>query len=380
MLSQECLKSAYFNPLFLPNCEAEMLMGNRKLSLFGRRYAEPQAPQEAYGSFLSMTKYANMNNYKASAKASPANNVSKINMHRHIVQFPHPGTEYPQRNKEGNMEWNYGPHHRKFLQVTGDYVDNGKSARNQELMFWGEWEPQSHYREINKAGSPRYLHFPYLNTKLKKEIGWKIRQNTDPFVFADAFYYRCCRQMRASRPTQLASLDRGSVILFGSHVDKGFAIDTVFVVDDSRKYRDVLNPDELNGFVPEKYPEIVSIGYGKYADPNKSPACGGCTPVAPTEPRVFRCYRGATFDTPVHGMYSFVPCRLAEENPQGFERPVVTQKDLDFISDNLSQSYKYKRDVSMDEAYAIWEKVQDLCQRQGFLDGVRFYYKENNHK
>lgn len=331
--------------------------------------------------FVNNTQYANLNNLKTSTNASPANNGSKNNFHRHAVQFPHPGREYPQRDKEGDMEWNYGSHCRKFLQATGDYVDNGKRVCSQELMFWGEWEPQSHYKEINEAGSPRYLHHPYLNTNAAKDNGGRIRQNTDPFVFADVFYYRCCRQMRASRPTQLASLDKGSVILFGSNVGDVFAIDTVFVVDESRQYCDILNPQELDGFVPERYADIVSIGYGKYADPSKAPACGGCAPVAPTEPLVYRCYRGATLENPVHGMYSFVPCRLAKDNPKGFERPVVTHKDLDFISDSLTQSYKYKRDVSLDEAYAIWTKVHDLCHRQGFLDGIRFYYNEyNSHK
>ncbi len=307
-------------------------------------------------------------------------NTSSETTHRHIVQFPHPGTEYPQRKKEGDMEWNYGPHHRKFLQVSGDYVEDGKRICDKELMFWGEWEPQSHYKEINESDSPRYVHYPYLNLGVDPEKNGRARQNTDPFVFANAFYYRCCRQIRASRPTQLASLDRGSVILFGSHVDKGFAIDTVFVVDESRPYPDIRDTKELDGFVPEGYPDIVSIGYGEYADPNKAPACGGCARVAPTESRVFRCYRGATFENPVHGMYSFVPCRMADENPQGFERPVITHNDLDFISDTLSRSCKYKRDVSIDEAYAIWAKVHNTCHEQGFLDGVRLYYKDSNNQ
>ena len=298
--------------------------------------------------------------------------------HSHIVQFPHPGTEYSLRGGDGNMGWNYGGHHRKFMQAKGHYVKDEHLVRNMELMFWGEWEPQSRYREINANGSPRYLHLPYLDLDIPKEFRGKVRQNTDPYVFADAFYYRCCKQMRSSHPTQLAKLDRGSVILFGSHVDKGFAIDTVFVVDESRQYRDVLDPKELKGFVPEKYPEIVSLGYNKNTDPSKGSACGGCATILTAESRVFRCYRGATFENRVDGMYSFVPCRLAEDNPNGFERPVITHNDFDFISDSLTQSYKLKKDVSLDEAHEIWEKVRDICHKKNFLDGVRFYYNENN--
>lgn len=300
--------------------------------------------------------------------------------HRHIVQFPHPGTEYSLRGRDGNMGWNYGGHHRKFMQAKGHYTDGEQLVKKQELLFWGEWEPKSRYREINASGSPRYLHLPYLDLDTPKEFRGKVRQNTDPYVFADAFYYRCCKQMRSSHPTQLAKLDRGSVILFGSHVDKGFAIDTIFVVDESRRYRDVLNPEELKGFVPDEYPEIVSIGYGAYATtPGITSACGGCASknVTSTQ-RVFRCYKGATWDNPVNGMYSFVPCRLAKDNPHGFERPVITHNDFDFISDSLTQSYKLKKDVSLDEAHEIWEKVRDICHKKKFLDGVRFYYNDNN--
>ena len=297
---------------------------------------------------------------------------------RHVVQFPHPGTEYSLRGDEGKKGWNYGDHHRKFMQASGHYVEDGHLVRRQELMFWGEWEPQSRYKLINDNGSPRYLHLPYLDLDAPKAVGGKVRQNTDPYVFADAFYYRCCKQMRSSHPTQLAALDKGSLILFGSHVDKGFALDTVFVVDESRQYRDVLTPEELDGFVPDGYAEMVSIGYGEYTDPSKGSACGGCATVIPTaEPRIFRCYRGATFENRVGGMYSFVPCRLANDNPHGFERPVITHADFDFISDNLSQSYKLKGDVSMGEAYAIWTKVRDICHKDGFIDGVRFYFTEN---
>lgn len=297
---------------------------------------------------------------------------------RHVVQFPHPGTEYSLRGEEGDMDWNYRDHHRKFMQATGHYVEDEHLVRSQELMFWGEWEPQSRYKKINDNSSPRYLHLPYLDLDAPKEVGGRVRQNTDPYVFADAFYYRCCKQMHSSHPTRLAKLDRGSVILFGSHVDTGFAIDTVFVVDESRQYRDVLDPEELKGFVPDGYAEIVSIGYGEYANPSIPLACGACAPRAiPSAPRVFRCYRGATWDNPVNGMYSFVPCRLAKDNPNGFERPVITHNELDFISDTLSQSYKLKQDVSLDEAHAIWKRVHDICHKDGFLDGVRFYYTEN---
>ena len=72
-------------------------------------------------------------------------------------------------------------------------------------------------------------------------------------------------------------------------------------------------------------------------------------------------------------MYSFVPCRLSD-NAQWFERPVLTPKDVDFISEKQSQGFKLKRGVSLEESRAIWESVREACHKQGFLDGVRFYY------
>ena len=39
----------------------------------------------------------------------------------YIVQFPHPGGEHRPRGED--MDWNRGPHHRKFLKATGTYLD-----------------------------------------------------------------------------------------------------------------------------------------------------------------------------------------------------------------------------------------------------------------
>lgn len=294
---------------------------------------------------------------------------------RDIVQFLHPGSEYPLQGTEGTMSWNYGPHHRKFMQAMGDYVENGKRINGVTLMFWGEWEPQSHYNLIKSSnGESHYVHKPLLdlNESIRDNKG-RIRQNTDPFVFEDAFYYRICQQIRRTGPTQLSFLDIGSIVLFGSHVNGRFVLDTVFVVDDSREYPDVMDSKELNGFVPSLYSEIVGIGLGNEVGDNNG--CGRCNANTTNHPVHFRCYRGATFENLVNGMYSFVPCRLSDDT-QWFERPVLTPKDVDFISEIQSQGFKLKRGVSLEESRAIWESVREACHKQGFIDGVRFYYDE----
>jgi predicted nucleotidyltransferase len=61
-------------------------------------------------------------------------------------------------------------------------------------------------------------------------------RNTDPFVFGGKFMYTLCQQYKKEKhtstltPTKLHSLEKGSVILFGSRLNHDFVLDTVFVV------------------------------------------------------------------------------------------------------------------------------------------------------
>ena len=66
----------------------------------------------------------------------------------YITQFTHPGGEHTLSRKEkkaGNIkQWNYDGHKRKFMRTTGSCLDdNGQLLTNQDLLFWGEWEPTS---------------------------------------------------------------------------------------------------------------------------------------------------------------------------------------------------------------------------------------------
>lgn len=60
---------------------------------------------------------------------------------------------------DGHKGWNTGPHRRKFLTAPGRYLEAG-AMRSDELVFWGEWEPQSRViRTYNDPmpGGPRFL-------------------------------------------------------------------------------------------------------------------------------------------------------------------------------------------------------------------------------
>jgi len=148
-----------------------------------------------------------------------------------FVQFIHPGGEH--KPDDGDCKgWNTGRHARKFIQNCGKYVDATApgGVREDDLVFWGEWEPESTVSRRIAAPlphGPHWVYQPYYGTPPKE---WA--QNTDPFVFGDHFLYSNCLQRTKFGPTQMTTLDRGSVILFGSCIGKTeFVVDTVFVVD-----------------------------------------------------------------------------------------------------------------------------------------------------
>lgn len=94
----------------------------------------------------------------------------------YVVQFPHQGGEHRPRGEE--MDWNRGPHHRKFLKATGTYLDAAGVQRG-PVTLWGEWEPQSRVVESYPPGlrdGPRWLHEPWWEVPGHR----RPLQNTDP--------------------------------------------------------------------------------------------------------------------------------------------------------------------------------------------------------
>jgi hypothetical protein len=219
----------------------------------------------------------------------------------YFVQFPHPGGQHLPPTDE--MPWNTGDHKRKFLRSRGRYLD-GDVVREDELVFWGEWEPQSRVvrRWSASDGLPRALHEPCW-TPL---AGQGFRQNTDPWIWGDTMLYSCCKQIvgPARSATWLQRLTRGSVICFGSSVAGRFCLDTVFVVASAAPW----TAGDLDGLEADE-------------------AFLACTadPVARSRDRdvPLTLYRAATYGAPVDGMFSFIPARHAADPDPRFERPPI---------------------------------------------------------
>lgn len=248
-----------------------------------------------------------------------------------VVQFIHPGGEHGQ-DAPGHKAWNVRDHRRKFLHARGRFAaDSAGVEREDELFFWGEWEPESDVQSLrtNTEGAPRWLHTPYYARPNSYRREGKILQNTDPFVFGDRFLYTLCRQWRpaTNSPTLLRDLTPGSLILFGSLKRGEFVLDTVFVVAEGALHDRNSWQRKLRDRVSQTYVDVtLRPTYEPTADPE------------------LRLYFGATFAEQVGGMFSFVPCRPAEGGTTAFARPAI---QLDgFITPNLMMGFKASRGVS----------------------------------
>lgn len=320
-----------------------------------------------------------------------------------IIQFTHPGGQHSLNQIEKKnllKEWNIGDHRRKFLIAKGQYVDGGNLSSPQDLLFWAEWEPSSKimscYNPSDPILYPTYLHSPFIqldkrgqvikhNSLLKaKSLKGKQNcvvpgcvnfynqfQNTDPFVFDENFYYSCCKQVHF---TSLRSLDVGSLILFGStisarHSGPAFALDTVFVVGEKRTYTSKTFKNDLSGFVPKYYDEIM--GFKTWNSSTQ-----------------FTCYKGASFNNPVYGMYSFVPCMKDDKATMGFPRPILTENDFKSISIPSLSKHKKNPFVITDSLNSapkviasdlntnkqVWDTLCKNINSQGYLQGMNFQY------
>lgn len=274
-----------------------------------------------------------------------------------FVQFLHPGGEH-QPDRDSVKEWNTGDHRRKFMVTRGRCIDGGGQSCDGEILFWGEWEPESEVdREISRriSNGPYYIWRPFY----VEPQSYRRLQNTDPFVLT-AFLYGVCQQHTKAGPTQLRYLDKGSVILFGSCVADEFVLDTVFVARDWVDH-DISNYEiRLKGRVPDAYWH-VTLGPQYHSDRDNG-SCG-------SEPqRSYRLYIGATHDDPFEGMFSFFPCRLRGEAPDGFARPVI--RDPRFITDNHRQGKRLNSQSTLNESRRLWDTVVSQVLRQANQLGV----------
>jgi hypothetical protein len=267
-----------------------------------------------------------------------------------LVQFIHPGGEH--EPDDGNEKhWNTGEHKRKFLRNRGQYVsgDAPDHLVTDDLLFWGEWEPES--TVIRRIGNPvehgpHYIYEPYYGA-----VPTTWAQNTDPFVFGDSFLYSNCKQTTTHGLTQLAMLGQGSVILFGSCIARSrFVVDTVFVVDRWVK------------FYPPNYEMEVAEHISKtFADVTLSR-------IAHHTATPFTLYFGATHAHRVGEMFSFFPCVPDGQDERGFARPTIELPGQ--ITNNLSQGKKMTIQADLPAMKACWDEVVRQVTKEGLMLGV----------
>ena len=189
-----------------------------------------------------------------------------------------------------------------------------------------------------------------------------MRQNTDPWVFGDTFLYSNCKQHTNNTPTRqpsaLQSLPTGSMILFGSATGGDFVIDTVFVVR-----------DKVGVFRPFEDMSHLSV----------EPAFDACTlqPLRTYEPHIgtstYTLYRAATVDDPVHGMFSFVPSRVANGPNLRFARPAIHLPGIVNPASKQSPSGATGTDRRpVDDVVGAWHAVVDQVLAAGLSLGVQF--------
>jgi hypothetical protein len=260
-----------------------------------------------------------------------------------VVHFPHRGREH-NPGKAKRQPWNRGNHGRKFLKSSGRYVaDDGSLSERHGLVFWGEWEAPSYIiKRWPPANSlPRFLQRPAWERRAA--AGWRL--NTDPWIFGDCFRYSNCRQL--TRPA-LQRLTPGSLILFGSTMARQFAIDTVFVVKDSCRFSPGEPPESDEAFRVCTVDSLVTTG---------------------NRDDLFTLYRGATYEDPFNGMYSFVPCRRAHDPRKRFSRPPISLGR--FVNPESWRAARLTQ-CSCADVRRQWESVCKQVLGAGCLLGVWF--------
>lgn len=254
-----------------------------------------------------------------------------------VVQFPHPGAEH--NSPSDDMPWNVGAHGRKFLRCPGRYVDADDEVHDTEVVFWGEWEAPSRVerRWPARGRLPRALHRPHWI----RPTADGFRQNTDPWVFGDSMRYSNCKQIvgpdRAG--TSMQDLPVGSVLCYGSTIEHEFCIDTVFVVASAQPWTpaEVADIDLDDAFAVCTADSITAGGTDAHAR--------------------LTLYRGASIDSPVRGMYSFVPALPAGDDGPQFTRPSIQLPGL--INPASKQStWGSKRPLPISAVCDAWEAIR----------------------
>jgi hypothetical protein len=202
-----------------------------------------------------------------------------------------------------------------------------------------EWEAATECRprpEGGPRGSPEWLHRPISPTV--SPAAQRIPQNTDPLVFGGPFFSTFCRQRSGSSRRGLLELEPGSVIAFGSRPNYRWVCDTVLVVEKTVQHR------------RDDYPQLLDHAPGLAFLLTLEPVYAWPDAHGPSN-AIF----GATPDDPVDGMFSFVPCRLADDALRGFVRPAV--EDHPAINANNTRAVSQNKELSVSKFPTLWRQL-----------------------
>lgn len=286
-----------------------------------------------------------------------------------IIQFSHNGKELNMTLRKSNKYqfetpssgcrfWNSEPNHkRKFMKHKGWYLENcgdkfSITPKQAELFFWGEWEPESKFELTGnpysaKGGLPHAIHYPLLSNN---SLGV---HNTDPYVFGESFYYTNCKQKQKRNGKKMLSLSSGSIILFGSEINRSeFIIDTVFVVSTKEtvaEYKNHVNnyPHILRQITIElkgrELNDWHTLYKGKMYDLNSS------------------------YTENMTSTFSFFPCKANCGN-SGFERPVINCKDFDLQKPGAGTVLYTVKNITEKE---FWDKLIEVLLKEGYSLGIQ---------
>jgi hypothetical protein len=237
-------------------------------------------------------------------------------------------------------------HKRKFIEHRGKYVKDLSDTTEKEasLRFWGEYEGHSEFELTNLPKQEKYweaptaIHKPFFCDEKMND------QNTDPFIFGDAFYYAVCKK------TKLKDIGLGDIVLFGSEFGrKGsdkFYLDTLFVVD---KVQDSI----LDGDIYDRiYIESTLRRLG----------------VTEKQKGEMPIHVGKKFTSIQNDTFSFFPA-VTEESKR-FDRPVIDTEKYNLQKPGARTGAKSRRLKDNESVNIIWREIANDVIDQGFVLGT----------
>jgi hypothetical protein len=270
------------------------------------------------------------------------------------VQLNHPGAEkafkmgkgYSHYNGQLIREWNADKsHYRKFIRSQGECISQpGEQAQQGDLLFWGEWEGNSYFQQLN-AWNPNGIHTPFHSTHIRNH------QNTDPYVYGERFLYSVCKQRG-----RLTQLEKGSLILFGSSFKNGFALDTVFVVGSFESVHEVAANKACNYSITYREATLEQLG-DTYISPNPASK--------------LRLYKGLMY-AENQELFSYTPCKLYnEETKTGFPRIIFPYENLNGFQFSNNPTGIKIISSNTEQTKEIWKFITQQVLKQGYYLGVK---------